>query len=288
MSKIGVIGGSGLYDIEGIEGKKYVAIDTPFGRPSDEYLTGRLEGNDVVFLPRHGRGHTLLPTEINYRANIYGLKKLGVERVISISAVGSLKKELKPLDILVVTQFVDRTNQARKTTFFGEGIAAHIGFAEPVCAELSKTLYEAGKDIGASVHYGGTYLNMEGPAFSTLAESLLYKSWGMDVIGMTNMAEARLAREAEMCYAALAMITDYDCWCVNDKEIGAVTVDMIIQNLNKNAETARRLVKAALRTIPQKRACACAEALRCAIITSRDRIGAAKKKQLDIIIGKYL
>lgn len=288
MAKIGIIGGSGLYDIEGLKGLKSVKVDTPFGEPSDEYLLGALEGREVVFLPRHGRGHKILPTELNYRANIYGMKKLGVERIISIGTVGSFKKELKPLDILVVSQFVDRTNQARKTTFFGEGVAAHIPFAEPVCPELANTLFESGKDIGATMHNGGIYLNMEGPAFSTLAESYLYKSWGMDVIGMTNMPEARLAREAEICYSTLAMITDYDCWCLTEKDIGSVTIDLIIQNLNKNAKTAKDLIKKAFATMPEKRNCICKDALKDAIITRSDLIPEKRKRELDIIIGKYM
>lgn len=287
MPKIGIIGGSGLYNIEGLEDVKCMKVKTPFGNPSDDYITGNLEKKDVVFLPRHGKGHRILPSELNYRANIYGMKKLGVERIISIATVGSFRKELKPLDILVVSQFVDRTNQARKTTFFGEGVAAHIPFSEPVCPELSRILYQTGKDIGATMHSGGTYLNMEGPAFSTLAESLLYKSWGMDVIGMTNMPEARLAREAEICYSTLAMITDYDCWHQSEGT-ESVTIELIVQNLMKNTATAKRLIKEALRNIPDKRRCRCKDALKDAIITSKDLIPEKKKKEIDIIIGKYI
>ncbi len=288
MGKIGIIGGSGLYDIEGIKDVRRDKVRTPFGEPSDEFTLGTLEGKEVVFLPRHGRGHKILPTELNYRANIYAMKKLGVERIISIGTVGSFKEELKPLDILVVSQFVDRTNQARKTTFFGEGIAAHIPFAEPVCSQLSKLLYESGKDIGATMHNGGTYLNMEGPAFSTMAESLLYKGWGMDVIGMTNMAEARLAREAEICYSTLAMITDYDCWRMHEEDASTVTIDLIIQNLNKNAETAKKLIKKALSKIPERRDCTCKDALKFAIITKKDLMPDKRRRDLNIIIGKYL
>jgi len=288
MSKIGIIGGSGLYNIDGLKDIKSVQVDTPFGKPSDEYILGTLEEREVVFLPRHGKAHKILPTELNYRANIYGMKKLGVERIISIATVGSFKKELKPLDILVVSQFVDRTNQGRKTTFFGEGIAAHIPFAEPVCNELSKVLYKSGREIGATMHRGGTYLNMEGPAFSTMAESFLYKSWGMDVIGMTNMPEARLAKEAEICFSTLAMITDYDCWSMGEEGVGTVTIDLIIENLNKNAETAKGLIKKALKKIPEKRSCTCKDALKDAIVTQKDLIPKKRKKELDIIIGRYL
>ena len=287
MSKTGVIGGSGIYNIDGIKDLKNIRMKTPFGDPSDEFTTGSLEGREVVFLPRHGKGHRILPTELNYRANIYGMKKLGVERIISLTAVGSLKKELKPLDMLVVNQFVDRTNQARWTTFFGKGIVAHIAFAEPVCPDLSKVLYESGKAEGATIHRKGTYINMEGPAFSTLAESQLYRKWGMDVIGMTNMAEARLAREAEICYSTLAMITDYDC--LHEEEEGeSVSVDMIIANLNRNAGNAKKILKAVLRKLDDHRSCACKDALKFAIITAKENIPAETKAKLDIIIGKYI
>lgn len=287
MAKIGVIGGSGLYDVKELEAKKWVKVTTPFGSPSDDYLTGKLEGCELVFLPRHARGHKILPSELNYRANIYGMKKLGVEWIISVSAVGSLKEEIKPLDIVIVDQFVDRTNQARKTTFFGDGVCGHIGFADPICSILSKILYEVAKEQGATVHKSGTYINMEGPAFSTKAESNLYRSWGMDIIGMTNIAEARLAREAEICYATMAMVTDYDCWRqVEDAE--HVTIDMIIENLMKNVDTAKRIIKSAIGKIPQKRACSCATALKNGIITSSKFIPEKKKDELNLIIGKYL
>ncbi|MFH1853816.1 MAG: S-methyl-5'-thioadenosine phosphorylase [Candidatus Omnitrophota bacterium] len=284
MIKIGIIGGSGLYQMEGLKDLKEVNLDTPFGRPSDSFITGKLEGAEVVFLPRHGKGHRILPSELNYRANIYGMKKLGVEKIVSMSAVGSFKKELKPLDIVLPDQFVDRTNQARKTTFFGEGIAAHISFAEPVCNDLRKTIFEAGKSLGLTIHDRGIYLNMEGPAFSTKAESLLYKSWGMDIIGMTNMPEARLAREAEICFVTVAFITDYDCWHEE-----AVTIDMVIGNLNKNVEAAKRLIKQFVPELARsERKCACREALKYAIITDERLIPTDIKKKLDIIIGKYI
>ena len=283
MAKIGIIGGSGLYKIDGLEGVKEVKVNTPFGDPSDSYFVGKLGGIEVAFLPRHGRGHKILPTELNYRANIYGMKKLGVEQIVSISAVGSFKKEVKPLDIMLPDQFVDRTNQARKTTFFGEGIAGHISFAEPVCLELKDIIYNVGKGLGFSMHNKGIYLNMEGPAFSTKGESFLYKSWGMDIIGMTNMPEARLAREAEICYATIALITDYDCW---HEEI--VTIDMIIENLNKNIETAKKLIKNLIPKLTGERNCQCKEALKYAIITDKKLIPDTTKKKLDIIIGKYI
>ena len=281
--KVGIIGGSGLYKIDGLKDVTEIKVDTPFGDPSDKYIAGRLEGVDIVFLPRHSRGHTIMPTELNYRANIYGMKKLGVEQIISISAVGSFKKELKPLDIVLPDQFVDRTNQARKTTFFGEGIVAHISFAEPVCPDLRSIIYDAGKGMGLAIHDKGTYLNMEGPAFSTKAESLLYKSWGMDIIGMTNMAEARLAREAEICFATVAFITDYDCW---HEEI--VTIDMVIENLTKNVETAKNLIKKTVPLLAGKRKCQCKDALKYAIVTNKKLIPDTIKEKLDIIIGKYM
>lgn len=285
--KIGIIGGSGLYDIEGIRGLKRVSVRTPFGKPSDRYLTGALEGVGVVFLPRHAKGHVLLPGEVNYRANIYGMKKLGVERIISVSAVGSLRELVKPLDIMVPDQFVDRTNQARTMTFFGDGIAAHIVFADPVCGHLARILVEAGEEAGATIHGKGTYINMEGPAFSTKAESNLYRSWGMDIIGMTNMAEAKLAREAEICYATLACVTDYDCWHF-DAAVESVSVDLIVQNLLKNVDMSKKILKVAILKVPEKRDCNCARALENAIITDRDKISADVKRRLGLIIGKYV
>ena len=284
MVKVGIIGGSGLYQIEELENKKEVKINTPFGDPSDSYLTGRIDGAEVVFLPRHGKGHRILPTELNYRANIYGMKKLGVEIIVSVAAVGSLKKELKPLDIVLPDQFVDRTNQARKTTFFGEGIVANVSFAEPVCHEIRRVLFAAGKGLGVDIHDKGTYLNMEGPAFSTRAESLLYKSWGMDIIGMTNMPEARLAREAEICFATVAFVTDYDCW---HEEM--VTIEMVMENFNKNIETARKLIKKIVPELSKgRRECSCKDALKYAIVTDKKLIPSKTRKNLDIIIGKYL
>ena len=239
MSKIGIIGGSGLYKIEGLEVIKYVDVKTPFGKPSDKFTLGKLGGKEVVFLPRHGLGHRISPSQINYRANIFGMKKLGVERVISVTACGSLREEMKPLDFVVVDQFVDRTNHGREMTFFDRGIVSHIVFSHPVCAALCANIYAAGKELNLNVHKSGTYINMEGPQFSTLAESKLYRSWGMDVIGMTNMAEARLCREAEICYATLACITDYDCWYPSHE---SVTLEMVMSNLQKNVENAKKII----------------------------------------------
>ncbi|MFA5146084.1 MAG: S-methyl-5'-thioadenosine phosphorylase [Candidatus Omnitrophota bacterium] len=287
MGKIGIIGGSGVYHIDGIKDLKRVKVTTPFGRPSGDFVTGKFEGKDVVFLARHGKGHSILPTEINYCANIYGMKKLGVERIISVSACGSLKKELKPLDIVIPDQFVDRTNQARRMTFFGDGIVAHIPFAEPVCAELSKELYEAGKAAGAAMHLGGTYINMEGPQFSTKAESKLYRSWGMDIIGMTNMGEAKVAREAEICYATLACITDYDCWYLDESQ-ETVSIEMIIQNLMKNVDMSKSILRKVLRRLGGKRSCGCGSALANSIVTRSGDIPAKTKKKLGLIIGKYV
>ena len=285
MGKIGIIGGSGLYEIEGIKNVKEVSVITPFGKPSGKFVLGMLEGKEVVFVPRHDVGHRITPSHINYRANIFGMKKLGVERIISVTACGSLKDEFKPLDFLAVDQFVDRTNYARDMSFFSEGIVAHIEFSHPVCEELRSLLYNAGKSLNLSIHNGGTYINMEGPAFSTLAESNLYRSWGMDVIGMTNFAEAKLAREAEICYATLAAVTDYDCWHPQHE---SVTIDMIIQNLNKNVENAKRILCAVIKNLKPERNCNCKDTLKYAIITDRKVIPAKVKKDLEIIIGKYI
>jgi 5'-methylthioadenosine phosphorylase len=285
MGRIGVIGGSGLYDIEGIKVVKEISLTTPFGRPSDKFVLGRLEGKEVVFLPRHGRGHRISPSQINYRANIFAMKKLGVGRIISVSACGSLKEELKPLDFVLPDQFVDRTNQARQMTFFEKGIVAHISFAQPVCPVLCELLYKAGLSLAIKVHPRGTYLNMEGPAFSTRAESNLYRQWGMDIIGMTNMAEARLAREAQICYATLAAVTDYDCWYTPDEP---VSVEMILENLSRNVHNAKRLLKAVLGNIGDTRKCECASALKYAILTDKKLIPAEVKKNLKIIAGEYL
>jgi 5'-methylthioadenosine phosphorylase len=284
MSKLGIIGGSGLYHIKELVNPKWLKIKTPFGNPSDEFLCASFSGTDIVFLPRHGRGHRLMPYELNYPANIYGMKKLGVDMIVSVSAVGSLKEAIKPLDIVIPDQFVDRTNRARKSTFFGNGISAHIAFAEPVCPILSKLLYEEAMLLKLPVKMGGTYLNMEGPAFSTKAESNLYRSWGMDIIGMTNMPEAKCAREAEICYATLAIVTDYDCW----HESEGVSIDMIIQNLLKNVENAKKILKGIIPKIPSVRDCVCENALKDAIVTSPEAITEAVKKRLDIIIGRYI
>jgi len=283
MPKVGIIGGSGLYQIDALKDIKEVVVDTPFGKPSDNFIVGTLEGTEMAFLARHKRGHTILPSELNYRANIYAMKKLGVEQLISISAVGSFKKELKPLDIVLPDQFVDRTNQGRKTTFFGDGIVAHVSFADPVCGELRKIIYNAGKKLKLKIHDKGTYLNMEGPAFSTKAESYLFKSWGMDIIGMTNMPEARLAREAEMCFAAIAMVTDYDCWYEE-----AVNIEMIIGNLLKNVSTAKNLIKEVVPQLSKNRKCGCHEALKYAIVTDKKSMPENTKEKLGIIIGKYV
>ena len=284
MARIGVIGGSGIYDIEKLKNKKEEKVQTPFGKPSDKFTIGELEGKEVVFLARHGKGHRILPSELNYRANIFAMKKLGVDRIISITAVGSLKEEIKPLDMILPDQFVDRTNQGRTTTFFGNGIVAHISFADPVCPELCDALYKVGKKSGLVIHRGGTYLNMEGPAFSTRAESFLYRSWGMDIIGMTNMPEARLAREAEICFATLAMVTDYDCWHTSED----VTLEMIIDNLMKNSRNAKNLLVDVISAIPEERNCICQAALKDAIITRKEDIPDSTKEKLAPIIGKYL
>jgi 5'-methylthioadenosine phosphorylase len=287
-TRIGIIGGSGFYNIEGIKNVKTVRVTTPFGKPSDDFVTGLLEGREVVFLARHGKGHRILPSEINYRANIYGMKKLGVEQIISVSACGSLKEELKPLDIVMPDQFIDRTNIGRMMTFFGAGIVAHISFADPICADLAHSLAQAGRKVGANVHSGGTYLNMEGPQFSTKAESHLYRSWGVDIIGMTNLAEAKLAREAEICYATVACITDYDCWRMDQKNCENVTLDMVMQNLCKNVDTSKNLLKAVLPTLRGTRRCACASALENSIVTRPEFITKSTKKKLNLIIGKYV
>lgn len=282
--KIGIIGGSGLYDMPGLAKVGSVAVDTPFGKPSDEYIQGELAGREVLFLPRHGRGHRLLPSELNFKANIYGFKKLGVERIISVSAVGSLKKEIRPLDMVIPDQFIDRTKD-RPATFFGEGVVAHMGFADPVCAGLSDILYQAGEKVGCSMHKGGTYLCMEGPQFSTRAESHLYRQWGADIIGMTNLTEAKLAREAELCYATLAMATDYDVWHEDEED---VTVEAIIANLLKNVEAAKAIICKTVELMPAARSCHCGQALKDAIVTSPEVIPKATKQKLDLIIGKYV
>jgi 5'-methylthioadenosine phosphorylase len=281
--EIGIIGGSGLYSMPGFEAQEEVVMETPFGAPSDNLVAGKLAGHSVAFLARHGRGHRLSPSELNYRANIYAMKSLGVERIISISAVGSLKEEHKPLDFVIPDQFVDRT-RGRISTFFGEGLVAHIGFSDPVCPQLAQVVGEACAAAGVTAAKGGSYLCMEGPAFSTRAESNLYRSWGMDVIGMTNLQEAKLAREAEICYVTVAMVTDYDCW---HPQHDAVTVTDIIANLVKNAENACKVVAAAVERMPAERSCKCGSALAHAIITDRKLVPEATRRKLDLIVGKY-
>lgn len=280
---IGIIGGSGLYSMPGFEAHEEIFLTTPFGQASDAYVVGRLEGKEVAFLARHGRGHRISPSELNFRANIYGMKMLGVERILSLSAVGSLKEEHAPLDFVIPDQFFDRT-RGRISTFFSEGIVAHISFADPVCPQLAGLVHHSAGQVGINRKAGGTYLCMEGPAFSTRAESNIYRSWGMDVIGMTNLTEAKLAREAEICYVTIAMVTDYDCW---HEEHDAVTVDEIIQNLVKNAENACKLVRHVVGTLPETRRCKCGSALKHAIITDRAAIPQATKEKLRLLIGKY-
>ena len=282
--RIGVIGGSGLYDMADLADREEVVVSTPFGEPSAPFVIGSLAGRRVAFLARHGIGHRILPSELNFRANVYAFKTLGVERIVSASAVGSLREEYAPLDIVIPDQFLDRT-RGRISTFFGEGIVAHIPFAHPVCAALAGMAGETAGAAGARTHRGGIYVCMEGPQFSTLAESRLYRSWGMDVIGMTNLQEAKLAREAEICYATLALVTDYDCWHPDHDH---VTVEMIVQNLLRNAETAQRVVKALVERLPADRTCGCATALESAIITRPDAVPPETKRKLAPIVGKYL
>ena len=283
-AEIGIIGGSGLYSMPGFTGAREVAQPTPFGDPSDPYVVGTLEGRKVAFLARHGRGHRILPTELNFRANIYGFKQLGVERIISVSAVGSLKEEHKPLEFVIPDQFFDRTRH-RVDTFFGEGIAAHVAMADPVCPELAKVVESACPRSGVRAKHGGTYLCMEGPQFSTRAESNVYRGWGMDVIGMTNLQEAKLAREAEICYVTIAMVTDYDCWHPTHD---SVTVDQIVSVLLKNAENACKVVAQTVASLPKGRGCKCGSALAHALITDRDKIPAKTREKLKLILGKYL
>jgi 5'-methylthioadenosine phosphorylase len=283
-ARIGVIGGSGLYSMPGFEAQEEVPVETPWGSPSDKFVIGRLSGKPVAFLARHGRGHRISPSELNFRANIYGMKSLGVERIVSLSAVGSLKEEHRPQDFVIPDQFFDRT-RGRPSTFFGDGLVVHVSFAHPICPVLATVVHEACLASGVAAKKGGTYLCMEGPAFSTVAESNVYRSWGMDVIGMTNLQEAKLAREAEICYVTVAMVTDYDCW---HPDHDAVTVDQIIANLVKNAEHAASVVAAAVAHMPNARECQCGSALRNAIITDRKQIAGATRKKLDLLVGKYL
>ncbi len=282
-ASIGIIGGSGLYSMPGFAAHDEVRVETPFGDASDPYVVGQLEGKDVAFLARHGRGHRISPSELNFRANIYGMKMLGVERILSLSAVGSLKEEHAPLDFVIPDQFFDRT-RGRVCTFFSSGVVAHISFADPVCPELAALVHRSARQVGINGKAGGTYLCMEGPAFSTRAESNLYRSWGMDVIGMTNLQEAKLAREAEICYLTIAMVTDYDCW---HEEHDAVTVDQIIQNLTINAENACKLVRHVVSAMPATRTCKCGSALKHAIMTDRAAIPQGTKDKLGLLIGKY-
>jgi 5'-methylthioadenosine phosphorylase len=282
--RIGIIGGSGLYHIEGFTNQKWVKLKTPFGAPSDAFLTGKLKGRGVVFLPRHGRGHRILPGELNHRANIWGFKKLGVAWIISVSAVGSLQAKYKPCDVVLPDQFVDRTKQSAAHTFFGRGIVAHIAFADPVCEELRQLLLNTMRRLKARVHDGGTYLNMEGPAFSTRAESLSHQRLGYDVVGMTNLGEAKCAREAEIAYATMAMVTDYDCWKQDDAH---VTVEMIVQNLQKNATLAKTVITEVIPQIPQEPDWSCHSALKNAIMTDKTLWPSKTKTELQPILEKY-
>jgi 5'-methylthioadenosine phosphorylase len=280
---IGIIGGSGLYAMPGFAAEQELNVETPWGDPSDAYVVGTLAGKEVAFLSRHGRGHRLMPSELNFRANIYGFKALGVERIISLSAVGSLQEQHRPLDFVIPDQFFDRT-RGRVATFFGGGIVAHISFADPVCPQLSRVVHESCVEQGVSAKMGGAYLCMEGPAFSTKAESNVYRSWGMDVIGMTNLQEAKLAREAELCYVTVAMVTDYDCWHPHH---AAVTVSEIIDNLTKNAENAVKVVRDVVARMPAERACKCGSALAHALITDKSAVPADTLDKLELLIGKY-
>ena len=281
---IGIIGGSGLYSMPEFEAQQELALETPWGSPSDAYYLGLLSGKEVAFLARHGRGHRISPSELNFRANIHGFKQLGVERIISLSAVGSLKEEHHPLEFVIPDQFFDRT-RGRVSTFFGDGLVAHISFGDPICPQLAEVVNRACLNVGVVGKKGGTYLCMEGPAFSTKAESNIYRAWGMDVIGMTNLQEAKLAREAEICYVTVAMVTDYDCWHPHHD---AVSVTDILAVLAKNAENACNVVAAAVAAMPEARECKCGSALRHALITDRKAIPEATRKKLELLVGKYL
>jgi len=283
-ARIGVIGGSGLYEMEGMTDIQEVSLDTPFGKPSDAITVGKLGETGIAFLPRHGRGHVLLPTEVPSRANIYAFKMLGIETIISINSCGSFKENIRPGDLVIPDQVIDRT-RGRVSTFFGNGIVGHIPFSQPFCPHLSDILFKATEDAGANVHKGGTFIAMEGPAFSTKAESLMYKAWGADIIGMTVLPEAKLAREAEMCYASIALVTDYDCWMEREKP---VTVDVILACMASNIEMAKKIIRLAVGRIPAKRTCECGTALATTIVTARDKIPAETKEKLKLIIGKYL
>lgn len=283
-AQIGIIGGSGLYEMAAMKDVSYVELETPFGAPSDAYVVGVLEGVRVAFLPRHGRGHRLSPSEINFRANIYGFKELMVEHIISVTAVGSLREDIRPLDIVIPDQFYDRTRD-RDHTFFGYGIVAHIAFADPVCPDLTGLIYKAAVDSGAAVHRGGTLVCIEGPAFSTRAESKVYRQWSMDLIGMTSLQEAKLAREAEICFAAMALVTDYDSW---HEDNSAVDVETVVQNLEKNSSTARQILQKVVPRLPEKRSCDCQSALQNAIMTDPSAIPEETRKKIDLLVGKYL
>jgi 5'-methylthioadenosine phosphorylase len=281
---VGVIGGSGLYEMEGLEDVQSISLNTPFGEPSDSFIIGRLEGVKIAFLPRHGKGHRIQPSSLNFRANIYGMKMLGVQWIIGVSAVGSMKESIHPGDMIIPNQFIDRTVR-RPNTFFTDGIVCHISFADPVCPVLSQILVQSGKAAGATVHQEGTYLCIEGPQFSTRAESNLYRTWGVDVIGMTNLPEAKLAREAEICYATIAFATDYDCW---HQEASDVSIGEILRILAQSTKTAKSAIRMAIQDLPGKRECICATALQHALITSKKLIPEKMKKDLEPIIGKYL
>ena len=283
-AEIGIIGGSGLYAMPGLSNVREERVTTPFGDPSDAFILGELEGRSVAFLARHGRGHRILPSELNFRANIFAMKMLGVERVLSVSAVGSLKEEHKPTDFVIPDQFIDRT-YARVSTFFGEGIVAHVAFGDPVCATVGRAFQQACDNAGVVGKPGGTYVCMEGPQFSTRAESNLYRSWGADIIGMTNLQEAKLAREAEICYATLAMVTDYDCWREGHED---VTVDQVVAVLHQNAENASKVLRAAVAAMPGARTCGCADALKYAVLTDRKAISGEIKQKLGILLERYL
>ena len=280
--RVGVIGGSGLYALEGLTDVRWARVRTPFGDPSDAYCIGRLGEREIVFLPRHGRGHRLMPSELNFRANVYGLKSLGVEWVLSVSAVGSMREEIVPLDVVIPDQFFDHTRRA--STFFGDGIVAHVGMAEPVCPDLAARLHAAAVASGARVHRGGTYICIEGPQFSSKAESRIYRAWGVDVIGMTNMPEAKLAREAELCYATVALATDYDVWHESE---AAVTVEAVVANLLKNAATAKEILRRVVAAIPRERTCPCPDLLKDAVITAPSAFPPATRKRLDLLLRKY-
>jgi 5'-methylthioadenosine phosphorylase len=282
QAKVGVIGGSGFYEL--LEGAREVKVDTPFGPPSDSFFVGDLGGVPTAFLPRHARGHRILPSEVNYRANIWGMKSLGVEMIVSASAVGSLREELKPLDIVVPDQLFDRT-KGRPSTFFGDGVVVHMGFADPFCPHVAAAIANAGREVGATIHEGGTYVCIEGPQFSTRAESRTYRQWGMDVIGMTNLQEAKLAREAEICYATMALVTDYDVWYEGEED---VTLEQVLSNVRRNVETAQAIVRRVVPALDLQADCACHHAVETAINTPADLIPAATKAKLDLLIGRYV